>query len=455
VASFKLRLIKVIASGAFLLTGATAFSSQSALFKSYTSRENMNLLRGAALGSITGGKSESARFGDGKFPNALFEIGSISKSFTGIVLAQLTIEGKVDLESPVSKFIPELANTFAGTVTARELATHQARLINSYLDSDGRISEKETEEELIQFMKAYQPDPIQFPAAKRQYSNLGFALLGLLIKRVERANSFTEVVEHKILTPLEMKKTRFLVSDTKPFGLLQGYDVLLRPSSYYKISDLACASGGIVSNLEDMMKFLEANAHPSHSKLREAIELSHSLGLGWDSEPGKLPISKNGAMPSGFSSFMVFDPTPGKELGAIVLTNSLNSTVAMGLGTEIVKGADENLPAQALLPVAPDITSKVVGNYLADGTNARIRIFKSGKDTLGAELFSNSGVSGVRLHFFNNQMLFVDTGIQITDAIQIVNQGDKVTEIHYLALTGYDLAGKPNYQKTTFVRDEH
>jgi CubicO group peptidase (beta-lactamase class C family) len=422
------------------------------LSAAYRLRENAHLLRGAAIGVVSSHGEQVSRYGDGQVPSAQFEIGSVSKAFTGIMAAQLEIEKKISLDLPISHYIPEFRDTFIGTVTIGELATHRARLINSYLDANGNRSEKESPEELISFLKNYRPDPALFPAGHRSYSNLGFATLGLVIRRVEKTDSFTKIIRRRIFSPLGMNHTGFIINEAKPKKLVKGFDALLQPSAYYSMSDLDCASGGIVSDLPDMMNFLRANVFPEKSPLAEAIQLSHKLGLGWDSEPGVLPISKNGAMPAGFASFLILDPTPGKETGSIVLTNVLNTSVAKGLGTIAVGGNDTALPQQALNAVAASAVANFKGTYKTEDSRSAIRIFEVGSGFIGAEESSGGKSRKVRLYPFNASLLLVDTGLQIADAIQFMQSGDSVNGVVYLEYKGNDSDGKPVYDKTYFKK---
>jgi CubicO group peptidase (beta-lactamase class C family) len=429
----------------FSVQTAYASTTADAIKAAYQARANASLIRGCAISISTLSDTQKMVFGDFKSENDLTEIGSISKSFTGIATATLIVEGKLDLELPISKYIPEFAGSYIGTVTVHQLATHAARLVDSYTDASGHVSESYSESQLISFLKAYVPDSRQFPAGGRSYSNVGFATVGLVLSRIEKM-SLPEVVHQRVLRPLGLANTGFITSKVKPSGILTGYDVLLRPGNYTAESGLAAASGGIFSNLHDMTIYLNANLRPPKSSLGKAIQLSQKLGLGWDSNPGGLPIWKNGGMPAGYSSYLAFDSTPGKESGTLVLANVLNTSVTMGLGSIALTGKDSFLPETATNEIEGALIAKLIGTYINSDSTVKVQIQAMSNHFLAATLTAGTNAAYVRLYAFNPNLLLVDTGASVADGIKInFNQQGKLESLTYLSYQGTDMAGKPTY----------
>jgi CubicO group peptidase (beta-lactamase class C family) len=256
-------------------------SAPVSLGEDYQARANALLIRGAVVGTISSsGVQTKSTFGDANSDRSLFEIGSISKSFTGIAAALLSVEKKLNLEAPISDYIPELKGYDIGKVTAHELANHEAGLVDNYSDASGKTFENFTEDQLIAFLKTTKPIG---PAGTPQYSDLGFSTLGLVLSRIEKKD-FPEIIRDKIFKPLSMKDTGYFTGGNYPQGLLQGYDASLKPGVFgqFPLCQYEDASGGIYSDLHDMMIFLNANMHPGSNKLGKAIKLSHQLVLGWD-----------------------------------------------------------------------------------------------------------------------------------------------------------------------------
>ncbi len=270
------------------LSYAVDLTIKEKLDKAYQEREQAGLLTGAAIGLIDGDQVTTYLYGDAKSAQDHFEIGSISKSFTGILLARLVINGSVDLNSPLKTFVPELKGTWTGeNVTAQLLATHKSQLPH---DAPWKV-DADHESGLIDYLKAYTPSS-DYPAGSYSYSNVGFHTLALIMKRTS-GESFQSLVRSALFSTFGMQNSGFLF-DSNAFPLiLTPHNIFMEPAPYDVMPDTAAASGGIFSNLSDMIKFLRANLHPElFPQQKDAILLSQKLGLGWDNDTGKLPLWK-------------------------------------------------------------------------------------------------------------------------------------------------------------------
>jgi len=445
-------LITLIASATCSAARIDVDPREAAVRAALQDQMDSSATRGTSVSLINGDLVTKINVGDASSELSLFEIGSISKSFAGIAISELSVEQKLDLELPISNYIPELANSFIGTVSAHLLAIHTARLPDSFIGSDGHNTEQYTETEFITFLKNYVPDPILFPAGKRQYSNLGFSTLALLIHRIEK-EAYTDWVREHILLPLGMKSTGFITSKEAPAGLLQGYSVVLEPLTYSAEGELHTASGGIFSNLHDMTIYLMANINPGNELLGQAMSLSQKLGMGWDSKPGALPIEKNGGMTAGFSSVIEFDPT--KKTGAVVLANDFDVLTTMHLG-----GIASGTPYDTLsdLPLPTETLKSLTGIYSSADGKQQIKLFSIGNNRLGFE--RGDGFSSPFEVFYrwrliqqNPNVFFTNDGGSIDDVVKLktdpVSNQIKVVYSHY---RGTDSSGKPIYETNTYSR---
>lgn len=139
----------------------------------------------------------------------LFQIGSITKSFVALVLLQMRDEGKLDLQTPVLDYLPELPiDARFGSITTHHLLTH-----TSGLPDNLGVFLGDAEARLVQGFK---------PGEHFHYCNLGFGILGLLAEKLD-GRSWRKCVQARILTPLEMTETVGVISTASRGRAAVGY----------------------------------------------------------------------------------------------------------------------------------------------------------------------------------------------------------------------------------------
>lgn len=205
-----------------------------------------------------------------------FQIGSNTKMMTAVVLLQLQEEGKLSVDDPLSKHLPEIAARLpnGGAMTLRQLAQHTSGVF-SYTDNapDGEpglmeggttdpqaLRRQVSPEDVIDFVVEHGA-PL-FPPGKSgawSYSNTGYTLLGLIIERVEGL-PLEKVFETRIFGPLGMDNSYLWNGIPRPdFGLPRSY--LVAPFDYetteWNMSQ-GGAAGGVISTVDDMHAFIEA-----------------------------------------------------------------------------------------------------------------------------------------------------------------------------------------------------
>ena len=190
---------------------------------------------------------------------SVFRIASMSKSFTAMAIVKLCDAGKLSLDDPASKYIPELKKvkypaTDAAPITVRNLLTHSAGFPEDNPWGDRQLSD--TDKELIQLIE----NGVAFsnvPGVAYEYSNLGFALLGRIITNVSRM-PYQQYINENILKPLGMNDTYWEYSKVPPVQLAHGYrwinngwreEELLHDGSYG-------AMGGMMTTIEDFAKYM-------------------------------------------------------------------------------------------------------------------------------------------------------------------------------------------------------
>ena len=276
--------------------------------------------------------------GEGARPltaSSVFEIGSITKTFTGAVLADMVRRGEVKLDDPVSKYLPagvRVPSRNGRQITLLDLATHRSglpRLPTGYEppDPDNPYAQFAAED-LHAFLNGYELE--HDPGVKFEYSNLGMGLLGHALARAAGADSFQALVAARVLRPLGMSMTAYGRTAALAPWMTRGHNQQGEVAPYFDIAVLA-GGGGLNSNVNDLMTFLEANIGEPTSPLEHALRDAHrghhvprpgmGVGLGWmNTKRGALNLVGHNGGTAGYSTFIGFDPET--RAGVVVLANS-------------------------------------------------------------------------------------------------------------------------------------
>lgn len=287
---------------------------------------------GVTIGVWKHGEQRVFAYGAAK-PDSIFEIGSITKTFTALALAELAIDGKVRLEEPLREFLPPDIVGPPGDreITLLDLATHRSGLPREPNNLDSRDWQNAYADygtaDLYAFMKGW--GVAKLPWASFSYSNLGFGLLGQAL--VNRSGvSYAELIR-SITDPLGMPDTVVQLSPPQRERLIQGY---ARPGLTVDAMEMGAlaGAGAIRSTAGDMLRYLTANLHPETISdprtLRAALDVQHqlraqitpgaSIALSWVYDDRSEIYEHDGGMP-GYSSYAFFSPKG--DYAAVVLMN--------------------------------------------------------------------------------------------------------------------------------------
>lgn len=272
----------------------------------------------------------------------IYEIGSISKTFTALALAQMAEKGKLKLSDPVQRLLPnavKLPVREGQHITLQHLASHVSglsRMPDNFKPADpGNPYADYTVEQMYQFLNQYQlPRTI---GSKYDYSNLGAGLLGHALS-LKAGMSYEDLIRLVICQPLGMMDTGVTLNRTQLGRFAQGHHENAEVP-HWDIPTLAGA-GALRSTARDMLTYLAAQMGLTSSTLSTAIQRTHKpladvagylkIGLGWHilKNPEQEIIWHNGGT-GGFRTFVGFDPKQKK--GVIVLSNSDVSQDDLGL----------------------------------------------------------------------------------------------------------------------------
>ena len=288
-------------------------------------------------------------FQEGEVPDryTVYEIGSITKTFTGTLLSQMHLDRQVALSDTIEQYLPSMkVPTYQGqSITLESLATHTSslpRLPSNLEEFEGELDnpyKHYTLEALYSFLNTY--DLPRSVGSEYEYSNVGVDLLGHLLGRADQS-SYESAVTQKIIAPLGLRNTTLSLSEAQSANMAQPYKGK-NTVSYWDASEATQGAGAIVADMNDMLRYLKINMGLLPSPLYEAMRLAQaprfainerlSVGLNWFTiyEGEREIIFHNGAT-GGFDAFIGFDKDA--QCGVVVLTNSFligGSTTELGM----------------------------------------------------------------------------------------------------------------------------
>jgi CubicO group peptidase (beta-lactamase class C family) len=286
---------------------------------------------GLVIGVLKGDSRRIVTYGTAK-PDSIFLLGSVSKTLTGLILAQMAVQGKVRLDEPVRNLLPPgVVNKPAGSeIALQDLATHHSGLPRTpynlvrevQYDSDARY------DAYALFTLMFRRGVGKAPRERFVYSNLGVGLLGIAL--ANRAGmSYDDLLRKEVTGPLNLADTAVSLSPQQQSRMIRADDPRHRLLSPWEMNALAPASA-INSTAGDMLTYLAANLHPEKfvnaGTLPAAIAESHEpradaeggakIALNWMYSPETRAWWHSGAM-AGYTSYAFFDPA--HDAAAIVL----------------------------------------------------------------------------------------------------------------------------------------
>lgn len=284
---------------------------------------------GVVVGVLRDAEQETVALGDAP-ADALFEIGSVTKPFTGILLAELVRTGECALGDPVRRYLPEKVSVPRDgdrEITLGDLATHSAGLPRSPDFAPRDHTDPYASFTVERLYEALGRTTLVAPiGARRAYSNYGFGLLGHALERAG-GRSYGELLTERICAPLGLRET---VVDPPPelrARRAHGHARSGERTPHWTPGAILGA-GGIESTIGDMVAFVRANLDPAATSIAPSLEEAQSPrgdrdgGLGWGLvtlQDRSTIVQKNGGT-GGFSSFLAFNrPT---RTGVVALCNA-------------------------------------------------------------------------------------------------------------------------------------
>ena len=355
---------------------------------------------GLVIGIVRDGQTQVLGYGEtvkgaGKRPDGrtVYEIGSITKTFTAALLADMARRGEVKLDAPVQSLLPDDEVTMPTrddqAITLAQLATHHSGLPRMPSNFKPAEPSNPYADYTADLMYAFLSDHKlrRKPGANYEYSNLGSGLLGHALA-LRTGKPYEAILTERVLKPLKMKNTSVTLTDAMRQRLAPPYVVGGQPNRNWDLAALSGA-GGLRSTVDDMLLYVQANLAtddtPVHAALRDTHAARHrmpngiSIGLGWH-------IAREGAtrvhsgMTGGYHSFVGF--VPGRGIGVVVLSNTASPKVS-ALGEQVIRVAfgiaEKPMKFRKSVKVAPAKLKKCVGTYLLAPTFALTVTLEDGR----------------------------------------------------------------------------
>lgn len=266
-------------------------------------------------------------------PETAFLIGSISKSFTALAVMQLVEAGEVELDAPISGYLPALDSAAGGEATVRQLLSHtsgfsmyQGNLTQTDFAMDAGALSRRVEQ-------VAEMEHAREAGSQWEYSNANYQLLGRLIEVVS-GTDYPSYIEENILRPAGMEKS-FVHDRPEREGMATGHRPWFgtkRPM-HENLTGLGSApQGGIISTAGDMARYLQLmmngeddliSAESKALMMSPANGASPTYGFGWFVNPAKGIVYHSGSNP-GYEALATMVPSERKAV--IVLANAGTGT---------------------------------------------------------------------------------------------------------------------------------
>ena len=321
--------------------------------------------------------------------NTIYQIGSITKCFTAVIILKLQEEGKLSVQDRLSKFFPDFPK--ADKIIVQNLLTHTSGLHN-YTDvideNDSAIISNPVPKERV--LQTFENSSLLFkPGRKFEYNNSGYFLLGMIIEKIT-GKQYETVVREMILGPLDMSQSGFDYKNLRDPNKSQGYDFLDNEKIKKNItvdSTVYFSAGAMYSTVGDLLKFcrgLMGHQLINDTSLRQAFTpFKENYGYGFyvDTLIGRKYIRHSGGLP-GFVSEFIYYPT---DDATIILLNNVGYygsslfPVATGISGILFGLPTQNWQQRKEIKLDDTTLMQYVGTYRYNPQTDLIVSFKNGK----------------------------------------------------------------------------
>ncbi len=352
-------------------------------------------------------------------PDTRHRIGSVTKQFTAALVLQLVEAGEIDLDAPITRYLPDYPAA-QGAVTIHQLLAHTGG-IPEHLGRPGFADIMRDPTAPEAFLAFFSGLPLDFePGSDFAYSNSGYFLLGAIIERVT-GQTYADALRQRLIEPLGLSDTGYQDNTTILDRMASGYDRTgsgFQHAAYIDAS-IPYAAGMMYSTVRDLLAWTRAlhKAEPFESaqtleRMTTPVLNDYGYGIGNSTMPvgdGSVRmIGHNGGIP-GFRSMLIYFPESEQTVAVISNTGDNAGDIARGVA-QVMHGQPAQMPARPLATVLSEILD-------ADGVEAAIahararreagvRFDEDQLNTVGYQLLQAGDVPGAIQVFQLNVELF-------------------------------------------------
>jgi CubicO group peptidase (beta-lactamase class C family) len=299
-------------------------------------------------------------------PSVKFRLGSITKQFTAVCILLLEERGKLNINDPVKKYLPDAPAAW-DKITIFHLLTHTSGIpsFTGFPDYQATQAAATTPEQLV---ARFRDKPLEFqPGGKWNYSNSGYALLGYLLEKIS-GQSYADFLEQNIFKPLAMNDSGYDSNSAIILHRASGY--VLGPhgplNAGFVHMSIPFSAGALYSTTEDLLRWAQGLfggkvlSPASLQKMITPFKNDYALGIASQTESGRQKISHGGGI-DGFNTFLAY--YPADKLTVVVLGN-LNGNAPDDIAAKLAAIAHDETIALASERKEVTVSSKILADYV-------------------------------------------------------------------------------------------
>lgn len=316
----------------------------------------------------------------------IFHIGSLTKTFTAILVLKLAEQKLIALDDPIYKFLPDFPN--GNRITIRHLLTHTSGVYEPFrnpvfIENLSSLKKYSNTEKVNYFIN----EPLDFePGSKFSYSNSGYVLLGVIIEKIT-GKSYEECLNYYLFSSLKMSNTGFGYSHVKKYRTV-GYGYLSKTKQIEAPiwnPDLLFSAGALYSNTADLLSFykgVKSFSIISRANLAEATtQYLGGYGLGFYIDSiGTDAVVNHGGNIEGFTSYFAMNTE--RDI-CIILLNNITSASLERIGNSIYKIVTNqrySLPKpKQEIKISNDLLMSYAGKYEISSNNVVNILYENNK----------------------------------------------------------------------------
>jgi D-alanyl-D-alanine carboxypeptidase len=263
-------------------------------------------------------------------PSTVYGIGSVSKTFTAAAIILLVEQGKVSLDDPVAKYLPDFRPD--DKITIRHLLAHESGL-QDYFNFPEYSAHRAEPITLDAFAALASTRPLDFPpGTKGSYNGSGYKVLALLVERIS-GQSYRTFVSRNLLAPLHLEHSGDMTDHDLVEGLAPGYDPgfpphYLQPAAHESRTWLE-GNGSLYSTVDDLYRWGEATRSDA---LVHWSRLAYPYGWGKRNRFGRDGLEQSGRISIGYVAYLAIYP---KDDVVVVVLSNIQAAVAEQMGIDL------------------------------------------------------------------------------------------------------------------------